>query len=281
MATIMSDHGPLATADGISIRALIVDHADISRRQLRTQLASIQDIELVGEASSTSEARQMIMELQPDVVFMDAEIPGGNVIEMLRNLDLRPEVVFVTAHPEFALPAFDVQAVDYLVKPVRQERLVESVQRVRRRIAEGRVTDLALKIVRVAAAIDGRYTAVPQPAAYPSQIVVRVRRRMYWLNVDDIIWIQGASQYSRVHSKTGEFLLSRSLSALECELDPRCFFRIHRSAIVNADQVQEIRTSGDGRYNVFLRSGPILPLGRSRREVLRKLVENIGRAAAV
>jgi two-component system LytT family response regulator len=270
----------LATGSAISIRAVIVDHEDIGRRQLRALLASFHDVEVVAEATTTPEARQAITGLQPDLVLMDVEIPGGNALDMLRTLDLPPEIIFVTARPEFALPAFDVQAIDYLVKPVRHERFAESLRRARRRIAEGRVAEFALKIVGVAAAIDGKYDAVPQASSYPAQIVVRVRRRMFWLNVGDITWIQGASQYSRVHTRTGDFLLSRSLSALECELDPKNFFRIHRSAIVNADHVQEIRTSGDGRYNVFLRSGPILPMGRSRREILRKLVESIGRASS-
>ncbi len=107
-------------------------------------------------------------------------------------------------------------------------------------------------------------------------MTIRVRRRMFSLEVSDISWIQGASQYSRVHTKKGEYLLSRTLASLECELDPKRFFRIHRSAIVNAAHVREVRSSGDGRYNIYLHGGQALPMGRARREILEKLLGGIG-----
>jgi two-component system LytT family response regulator len=114
---------------------------------------------------------------------------------------------------------------------------------------------------------------VPQ---YAKQMMIRIRRRVLSLDVSDISWIQGASQYSRVHTKSGEYLLSRTLASLECELDPKMFFRIHRSAIVNAAHVREVRSSGDGRYNIYLHGGLALPMGRARREILEKLLSGIG-----
>ena len=108
-------------------------------------------------------------------------------------------------------------------------------------------------------------------------MTIRVRRRMFSLEVSDISWIQGASQYSRVHTKNGEYLLSRTLASLECELDPRRFFRIHRSAIVNAAYVREVMSRGDGRYNVYLQGGQALPLGRGRRETLHRLLGGVRR----
>ena len=110
-------------------------------------------------------------------------------------------------------------------------------------------------------------------------MTIRVRRRMFSLEVSDISWIQGASQYSRVHTKNGEYLLSRTLHSLEGELDPRKFFRIHRSAIVNAAHVREVRSSGDGRYSIYLNGGLALPMGRARREILDRLLSGIGNPA--
>lgn len=110
---------------------------------------------------------------------------------------------------------------------------------------------------------------------YPDQLMIRVRRRLFSLDMDEIVWVQGASQYSRVHAKTGEYLLSRTLASLECELDPRKFFRIHRSAIVNAAHVREVRSTGDGRYNIYMHGGQALPMGRARREILEKLLSGI------
>jgi len=262
------------------VRALIVDDEELGRRMLRSLLASDDDVQVVGEAASASDARRLIAELQPDLVFMDIEMPGGNGLEVLQSIeDPMPYVVLVTAHPEFALPAFEAQAADYLVKPVQRQRFAGSVLRAKQRIAERRVAGLARQIVgavggRVATA---RPAPLPVPAQkYPDQMTIRVRRRMFSLEVSDISWIQGASQYSRVHTKSGEYLLSRTLASLECELDPKRFFRIHRSAIVNAAHVREVRSSGDGRYNIYLHGGQALPMGRARREILEKLLSGIG-----
>ena len=264
------------------VRALIVDDEELGRRMLRSLLSADDDVQVVGEAASAAEARRKISEHQPDLVFMDVEMPGGNGIEVLQDIDEPiPYVILVTAHPEFALPAFEVQVADYLVKPVQRQRFLGSVMRAKQRIAERRVAGLARQIAG-AVGSNGHgdaaaRTDVPAPGQkYADQMTIRVRRRMFSLEVSDISWIQGASQYSRVHTKNGEYLLSRTLASLECELDPKRFFRIHRSAIVNAAHVREVRSSGDGRYNIYLHGGQALPMGRARREILEKLLSGIG-----
>src|SRR5687767_12003725 len=265
------------------VRALIVDDEELGRRMLRSLLAADDDVQVVGEAASAAEARRKISEHRPDLVFMDVEMPGGNGIEVLRDIEVpMPYVILVTAHPEFALPAFEAQVSDYLVKPVQRQRFLGSVMRAKQRIAESRVAGLARRIagaVGTNGSGNGDATArgVHAPAEkYADQMTIRVRRRMFSLEVSDIAWIQGASQYSRVHTKNGEYLLSRTLASLECELDPKRFFRIHRSAIVNAAHVREVRSSGDGRYNIYLHGGQALPMGRARREILEKLLSGIG-----
>jgi two-component system LytT family response regulator len=264
------------------VRALIVDDEELGRRMLRSLLASDDEVQVVGEAASADEARRRISEQRPDLVFMDIEMPGGSGLELLQELsEPVPYVIFVTAHPEFALPAFEAQAADFLVKPVQRQRFAGSVLRAKQRIAERRVAGLARQIMGAVAGNGSAAAAersAPQPPApkYADQMTIRVRRRMFALEVNDISWIQGASQYSRVHTKSGEYLLSRTLASLECELDPRKFFRIHRSAIVNAAHVREVRSSGDGRYNIYLHGGQALPMGRARREILEKLLSGIG-----
>jgi two-component system LytT family response regulator len=260
------------------VRALVVDDEELGRRLLRTLLASDEEVEIVGEAASAQDARRKIVEERPDLVFMDIEIPGGNGIDVIQGLtDPVPYVIFVTAHPEFALPAFELQAIDYLVKPVQRQRLAGSVLRAKRRITERRVAGLAMQLAG-AMALNGN--TVPEPARkYAEQMTIRVRRRMFALEVGDIAWIQGASQYSRVHAKSGEYLLSRTLSSLEGDLDPNRFFRIHRSAIVNVAHVREVRSTGDGRYCIYMHGGLALPMGRARREVLDKLLSGIGKDA--
>jgi two-component system, LytTR family, response regulator len=266
----------------LRVRALIVDDEELGRRMLRSLLAPHDDIQVVGEAASADDARRKIADLQPDLVFMDIELPGGNGIEVLQSIaEPTPYVIFVTAHPEFALPAFEVHAADYLVKPVQRQRFTGSILRAKQRIAERRVARLARQIAGAVSSNgqgNGAHAdATPPPARYADQMTIRVRRRMFALDISDIAWIQGASQYSRVHTKNGEYLLSRTLASLECELDPRRFFRIHRSAIVNAAHVREVRSSGDGRYNIYLHGGQALPMGRARREILEKLLSGIGR----
>ncbi|HVQ13712.1 MAG TPA: LytTR family DNA-binding domain-containing protein [Vicinamibacterales bacterium] len=278
MPTALAGELDMADNGTNRVRALIVDDEELGRRMLRSLLASDDDVQVVGEAASASEARRKISEHQPDLVFMDIEMPGGSGLEVLQDLaEPAPYVIFVTAHPEFALPAFEVQAADYLVKPVQRERFIGSVMRAKKRIAEHRVAGLARQIAG-AVSVNGSARAHAELPAqkYADQMTIRVRRRMFALEVSDISWIQGASQYSRVHTKNGEYLLSRTLASLECELDPRRFFRIHRSAIVNAAHVREVRSSGDGRYNIYLHGGQALPMGRARREILEKLLSGIG-----
>jgi two-component system, LytTR family, response regulator len=265
----------MATNGNNPLRMVIIDGDEAMRRRLRALLESIETVEILGEASTAPQAARSIEALRPDLVLLDVDVQGVAGIEALRTADA-PCLVAMTAHPERALPAFELEVVDYLVKPVLRERLVTSLARARRRRAERRIAELALEIAGTAAAIRG-----PPPAAaetgsrFPDQMTIRVRRRMFALPVADISWIEGASQYSRVHAKGGEYLLSRSLSSLECELDPTRFFRIHRSAIVNSAYVREVMSRGDGRYNVYLQGGEALPLGRARRDLLHRLLGGI------
>jgi two-component system LytT family response regulator len=260
-----------------AVQTLIVDDEEHGRSVLWSMLEHDEGIEIAGEAATAPEAARLIAEKKPDLVFMDIEIPGGNGIELLRSLESPvPYVIFVTAYPQFTLPAFELDAVDYLVKPVQRQRFASSVQRAKRRIAEHRMAELAAQIAGAAESMNGAKGVQRGSAKYPAHMTIRVRRRLMSLDVNDIAWIQGASQYSRVHTSTGEYLLSRTLASLECELDPKRFFRIHRSAIVNATHVAEVRSFGDGRYNVHLNGGLALPMGRARREILEKLLTGIG-----
>ncbi|MGH8252254.1 MAG: LytR/AlgR family response regulator transcription factor [Steroidobacteraceae bacterium] len=253
------------------LRVVIVDGDEMERRRLRALLESIDVLQSVNEAASAPQASRTIDALAPDLVLLDIDLAGVAAIAALRAGDA-PCLVVMTARPEHTLPACELEAVDYLTKPVTRERLATALQRARRRLAERRIAELALEIAGTAAVIRGAAAASPSPSRYPDQMTIRVRRRMFALPVEDISWIEGASQYSRVHAKGGEYLLSRSLASLECELDPARFFRIHRSAIVNAAYVREVMSRGDGRYNVYLRGGEALPLGRARREVLHRLL---------
>jgi YesN/AraC family two-component response regulator len=147
MPTALAGELDMADNGASRVRALIVDDEELGRRMLRSLLAADEEVEIIGEAGSATEARRKITEQQPDLIFMDIEMPGGNGIELIQDLDEpMPYVIFVTAHPEFALPAFELQAVDYLIKPVQHQRFIGSVLRAKRRIAERRVAGLAAQI---------------------------------------------------------------------------------------------------------------------------------------
>jgi two-component system LytT family response regulator len=256
---------------------LLVDPQEASLREMKSWLAAMPSVEVVAESRTTEEARGRLLELKPDLLLIEAETPDGDGIELLRGLESRPATIFVGRRQEYALRAYELQSLDYLLKPVNRQRFVDSIARAIRRIAETRIASLASQIVGVAAAIapDMREAVPASPRTYVDRITIRVRRRVFWLNVCDIHWIQGASQYSRIHAKCGEFLLARSLASLESQLDPGRFFRVHKSTIVNAEHVQEIRSGGEGRYSIYLRGGPALPLSRSRRDVLDKLMAGV------
>ena len=259
------------------LRVVIACSNETECGRIRAMLDSIEPLESVCDASTAPQARRMIEDTRPDFVLLDIDMPGAAGIESLRAPD-PPCLAVMTAHPGLALPDFDLEAVDYLVMPLQRERIALCLGRVRRRLAERRIAELALEIAGAAAAMRGLepLRAGTSGSRFADQMTIRVRRRMFALPVADITWIEGASQYSRVHAKGGEYLLSRSLSSLECELDPMRFFRIHRSAIVNATYVREVMSRGDGRYNVYLQGGEALPLGRARRETLHRLLGGLG-----
>lgn len=263
---------------GNRVRALIVDDEEMGRSLLRCLLRSIDGVEVIDEATTASEAVQKITALRPDLVFMDIEMPGGNGIDLLYGLPSQPFVIFVTAHAEFVLPALEFQVIDYLLKPVQPQRLAGSVIRARQRISERRLAGLATRIANATSGLHfepAAAGAAPR-ARYASQIIIRIRRRIFWLDVGDIAWIEGASQYCRIHATSGSYMLSRSLASFESELDPQRFFRVHRSAIVNLAHVREIRSSGDAGHHLYLRGGQAVPISRARSDVRKKLIEAIG-----
>ncbi len=256
-----------------ALRTLLIDGDAYSRRVLRLVLSSFAHVAVVGEARSAPAAAMMLESLRPELVFVDVALPDGNSLEVLRNARERPCLVFTMADSSFALSAIELEAVDYLIKPLQQNRIAESLVRARQRIMLRSVASLSAQIAEEAIGLgELGHSKNRGGPRYPERMVIRARRRLVSLEVDDIEWIESASQYCRLHTQRGEFLLSRPLGSLECDLDPDRFFRIHRSAIVNSACVSEIRSGGDGRYDVHLRGGKSLPLGRARRGVLEKLL---------
>ncbi len=239
------------------MKVLIVDDEPLARRGLRVRLERLPDIDIIGEAESGSDAVAAIESLSPDVVLLDVQMPeldGFDVIDAI-GADAMPITVFVTAHDAHAIRAFDTHALDYLLKPVDDERFVRAIERARIRVAErdARAREL------------GGLLASPER---DRRIVLRDRGRVIVLDHGDIDWISAEGDYVRVYAGGRGYLVRHTMVAMESRLDAKAFARIHRSAIVNVTRVREIRTHGDRDYLVILRDGTRLKMSRSYRDRL-------------
>lgn len=235
------------------IRTLIVDDERSSRRAIELQLEAVEEVEVVGQAADGAEAVRLVRSTRPDLVFLDIHMPdmdGFQVLEELSSQDL-PRIVFVTAHDEFAVRGFDVNAVDYLLKPVDDRKLRRAIDRVRQ--------DLDVSVE-------------PQnrrrPSRYKTRLLARKKDEYFFLQVHDIDWVEAAGNYVRVHLADATHLIRSSLSELESTLDPHHFLRIHRSAIVNLDRIAAIQPDGVSDYRVVLETGELVRVGRTYRDSL-------------
>lgn len=248
------------------IRTLIVDDEPLAREGLRVRLSLERDIELVGEAGDGPTAVSLIKRQLPDLVLLDVQMPGMGGFDVLAQIpqDQMPAVIFVTAHDRYALKAFDVYAVDYLLKPLDGTRLRRAVDRVRKGLARGSVPGQD----EVTSLLASRDRQVPAAGQFARRWAVREDDRFVLLRVEEVDWIEAAANYVRFHARGRAYTLRLTMAVLEQSLDPRRFARIHRSTIVNLDRVREIKPEWHGDYDVVLTTGETLRLGRRYREGL-------------
>lgn len=248
----------------MTVRVLIVDDEELARQRLHRLLAAEQDVEVIGEAPDGVQAVDAIRRLMPDLVFLDVQMPevdGFAVLERLRPQP-PPAIIFVTAHDDYALRAFDVHAVDYLRKPFDAARFKEAFARARQRLAGSGAADQARKIDALLAQVEA------QPPRSRERLMVRTDGRLYFVRIDDIDWIEAAGNYVKLHVGRDTHLMRETMMGIEKMLDPTRFLRIHRSAIVNLDRVREMQPWFSGEYTVILRDGTQLRLSRVYRERL-------------
>ena len=256
----------------------------MARASIRVLLSGDPDIEIIGECCSGAEAVLQIQALAPELVFLDVQMPRMTGFEVLQAVgdDRRFVVVFVTAYDTYALEAFDVHALDYVLKPFDDKRFQRALERAKDQIRHARLDHLASQLVNELAS--GSNTAVPtQPAAPPEaegRIVVRDGGRTVFVPIAEIDWIEAADYYVQLHVGQRSYLHREPMRDLEARLDPRRFVRIHRSAIVAIDRVAELRPSAHGDHCVRLRDGTDLRLSRARRGQLRVLLEMQAQRAA-
>jgi two-component system LytT family response regulator len=245
------------------VRTLIVDDEPLARRGIRQLLASHPDFVVLGECRDGREALRSLVTLQPDLVFLDIQMPGLDGLGVIRQHgpERMPLVVFVTAHDQFAVQAFEARALDYLVKPLSQKRFDAAIARVRDHL---RKVDAITLAARLRALLAGSAAALS--SSDRSRIAVPTGNGERLLEAHEIDWIEADDYYVRIHSGGRDFRLRESLSALESRLDPARFLRIHRTAIVRLDQVRELRTDPglEGEALLLLRDGTRLKVSRRR-----------------
>jgi two-component system LytT family response regulator len=251
------------------IRTLVVDDEPLARRRLRALLADEPDIDVVGEAGSGTAAVKAIAGERPDLVFLDVQMPGLDGFEVLRATSgtHQPFVIFVTAHDEHAIRAFEVQAVDYLLKPVVESRFREAVRRAVTRLRQGTQKDLA----RDMAQLLEKMSRPPAPAA-SARIPIRRDGRVNFVRVEDIDWVEADGDFVRLHAGKEAHVLRETMAQIEAKLPPGDFVRIHRSIIVNAGRVSEVQPWFKGDYVLIMHDGTKLRSGRTYRRSVQSLI---------
>ena len=246
------------------ITVVIADDEPAARRGLKRLLAAEPGVKVVGEARHGGEAVAMIESLRPDAAFLDIQMPELNGFEVIEALEGElPLVVFVTAYDEWAVRAFEVQALDYVLKPFEDERLHAVVQRIRARLAAAQPADM---VARVRALLAER---AEQPRVL-TRLLVREGGVVQFVELSDVEWIEAADYYARLHMGDKTRLVRYSMNDLELQLDARHFLRVHRSAIINISAVKEIRVAHQNHHTIMLKSGAAVPLSRARKDVLEE-----------
>ncbi|HUQ83616.1 MAG TPA: LytTR family transcriptional regulator DNA-binding domain-containing protein [Gemmatimonadaceae bacterium] len=253
------------------IRALIADDEPLARRTVRGLLEGYADVDVVGESRNGAETLGAIRRLAPDLVFLDVQMPELDGFGVLASLEAEvvPSVVFVTAYDDFAVRAFEEAALDYLVKPFTDERFHRTMARVRRQVSSGDGADLTRTVM---ALVERAAARTPSRDSYLMRLLVSSGNRSTSVRMADVHWIEADDYYARLHTRDGSSLVRQSLTALESQLDPAGFVRVHRGAIVNIDQVRELVRDDQGRIDIVLRDGSRIGVSERRREsVLTRL----------
>jgi two-component system LytT family response regulator len=252
------------------IRALIVDDEPLARDGIRMRLEQEPDVEVIGACKNGREAAPAILRDAPDLVFLDIQMPGLDGFGVIDAVGVKrmPHVIFVTAYDEHALRAFEVGALDYLLKPIDGSRFSEALERARRRIRGENLEAVSERLGKMMAALRVERNHL-------ERLSIKSAGRITFLSVDEIDWIEAADNYVQVHAGGESHLLHATMNGLESRLHPDKFLRIHRSAIVNIGKIKELHTMFHGEYRVILKDGTRLTSGRRYRENLQKLLNDL------
>lgn len=267
------------------IKALIVDDEELARRGLEIRLNSFDDVDICGQSRNGREALLDVREQKPDLMFLDVQMPGMDGFEVLQRLAGRhmPIVIFVTAYDEFAFKAFEANALDYLLKPINDERLAEAIERARHALDEKSADEQRDKLLKFVCELTGREltlesaldVAAGDAKAYPKRLAIRDGTETACVDVDQIDWIDAAGDYMCIHAAGNTYVLRGTMKHLEEVLNPETFVRIHRSAIVNRHQVTSMRSHRNGEYFLQLGGDTELKLSRKYKKSVERLANRV------
>lgn len=249
------------------IETLIVDDEELARTKLRVLLDRDSDFHVVGECSTAAEAIQAVLQHRPALMFLDIQMPDDDGFTVLNALDpdIRPKVVFTTAYDQYAIQAFDAEAMDYLLKPFDEERFARALRRAKNEILTERTKR---------ATADGN-TAGTSAQALPERFVVKSEGRILFFTTDEIDWIEAASNYVKIYSNGKGHLVRHTMNEMEKKLNPELFLRIHRSIIVNVKKIRGVQPCNSGEFIVTLTSGKELPSSRGYRDNVGSLLKSM------
>jgi|SRR5215471_6191631 len=251
------------------LTTLIVDDEPLARQGLRMLLAQDSDVTAIQEAKDGHEAVKTILKMRPDLVFLDVQMPemdGFSVVQKV-GAEKMPAVVFVTAHDRYAIQAFEINAIDYLLKPVTEERFAQALARVKNRLHSHSGDNTSRQII-------GLLQTIASPQRYLKRLAVRSAGKTVFVDVEDIDWMEAAENYVQLHTSRTRHLLHVPMNTLERSLDPETFLRIHRSIIVNVGRIKELQPGPHGEYLIILHNEVRLRSGRSYNEKLKAFAAN-------
>ena len=253
----------------MSVRVAIVDDEDLARRGICARLRRHDNVDIVAECGNGRQAIAAIRRHTPDVVFLDVQMPGKSGFDVIEEVgwDAFPYVIFVTAHDKYAIRAFEINALDYLLKPIDDERFDQAFQRAREAMARDRGCELGERLASLMGEMGTR-----SPTAQTERIVVRSGGRILFVRIADIDWVEAAGDYVILHAGKKSWLLRETIAAMEQKLQSSGFVRVHRSAIVNTERIVEMHALDNGEYRLLLRIGTELKLSRTHRHQLERLL---------
>lgn len=258
------------------IKTLIVDDEPLARQNLHVLLKDDPEIEIIGECGSGHEALRVIQAQQPDLLFLDIQMPEMDGFDVLKSIDHQhlPAIIFVTAFDQYALKAFEVHALDYLLKPFNDARFEKALRQAKSQLEQREINNLSRKLFALLEDRQGISQAdkLEQPA-FLTRLMIKSASRVFFLKVDEIDWIEADDYYVKLHTGRKSHLLRETMSELEAKLEPEKFLRIHRSTIVNIDRIKELSPLFNGDYAVILQDGTELKLSRSRREHAQSVLQ--------